>query len=33
MARNIVAPEKISLFDLCETRFSRSGKLRLNVKS
>ena len=33
MAGIIVASKKISFSDLCLTRFTRSGKLRSNVKS
>ena len=33
MTRNIIASKKIYFSDLCTTRLSRSGKLRLNVKS
>ena len=33
MARNIVASKKTLFSDLCQTRFSRSVKLRSNVKS
>ena len=33
VAGNIVASKKISFSDLCQARFSRSGKLRSNVKS